>query len=53
MCSSDLAGAYCMSMASNYNSRGRAPEILVEGGKAHLIRRRETIADQMRAETLL
>jgi len=47
------AGAYCMSMASNYNSRGRAPEILVEGGKAHLIRRRETIADQMRAETLL
>jgi diaminopimelate decarboxylase len=47
------AGAYCMSMASNYNSRGRAPEILVEGRQARLIRRRETIADQMRAETLL
>jgi diaminopimelate decarboxylase len=47
------AGAFCMSMASNYNSRGRAPEILVDGKQAHLIRRRETIADQMREETLL
>ncbi|MFZ4478353.1 MAG: diaminopimelate decarboxylase [Rhodoferax sp.] len=47
------AGAFCMSMASNYNSRGRAPEILVEGRQAHQIRRRETIADQMGAEALL
>jgi diaminopimelate decarboxylase len=47
------AGAYCMSMASNYNSRGRAPEILVEGAQAHVIRQRETIADQMRQERLL
>ena len=47
------AGAYCMSMASNYNSRGRAPEILVEGAQAHVIRLRETIADQMRGESLL
>ncbi len=47
------AGAYCMSMASNYNSRGRATEILVDGANAHVIRRRETIADQMLKETLL
>lgn len=47
------AGAYCMSMASNYNSRGRAPEILVEGKSAHLIRQRETIADQMQKESLV
>jgi diaminopimelate decarboxylase len=47
------AGAYCMSMASNYNSRGRAAEILVEGTQAHLIRQRETIADQMRHENLV
>ncbi|MBT9505979.1 diaminopimelate decarboxylase [Rhodoferax sp.] len=47
------AGAYCMSMASNYNSRGRAPEILVEGKNAHLIRQRETIADQIQKESLV
>lgn len=47
------SGAYCMSMASNYNSRGRAAEILVEGSQAHLIRRRETMADQMQSESLL
>ncbi|MES2878211.1 MAG: diaminopimelate decarboxylase [Pseudomonadota bacterium] len=47
------AGAYCMSMASNYNSRGRAAEILVDGAQAHLIRQRETMADQMRQEKLL
>ena len=47
------AGAYCMSMASNYNSRGRAPEVLVHGDQSHLIRRREAIADQMRSESLL
>ena len=47
------AGAYCMSMASNYNSRGRATEILVEGAEAHVIRQRETVADQMRHETLV
>jgi diaminopimelate decarboxylase len=44
------AGAYCMSMASNYNSRGRAAEILVDGDKAHVIRTRESIADQLRLE---
>ncbi|WP_296444971.1 diaminopimelate decarboxylase [Rhodoferax sp. UBA5149] len=47
------AGAYCMSMASNYNSRGRAAEILVEGSQVHLIRQRETIADQMHGESLV
>ncbi|MDO8252865.1 MAG: diaminopimelate decarboxylase [Rhodoferax sp.] len=47
------AGAYCMSMASNYNSRGRAPEILVDGKQAHVIRQRETMADQMRQERLV
>jgi diaminopimelate decarboxylase len=47
------AGAYCMSMASNYNSRGRAAEVLVDGAQAHLIRRRETIADQMQCESLV
>jgi diaminopimelate decarboxylase len=47
------AGAYCMSMASNYNSRGRAPEILVHGAQAYLIRRRENMADQLRQETLV
>jgi diaminopimelate decarboxylase len=47
------AGAYCMSMASNYNSRGRAAEVLVDGDRAYLIRERETAADQMRHERLL
>ncbi len=44
------AGAYCMSMASNYNTRGRAAEVLVDGARAYLIRERETAADQMRLE---
>jgi diaminopimelate decarboxylase len=39
------AGAYGMAQSSNYNSRLRAPEVLIEGGSARLIRRRETIAD--------
>ena len=47
------AGAYCMSMASNYNTRGRAAEVLVDGGRAHLIREREDFADQTRREKLL
>ncbi len=44
------AGAYCMSMASNYNTRGRAAEVLVSGQEARLIRHRETPEDQLRAE---
>ena len=42
-----------MSMASNYNTRGRAAEVLVDGDTTTLIRRRETAADQMATETLL
>ena len=45
------AGAYCMSMASNYNSRGRAAEVLVDGSTVRQIRRRETSNDQLRLET--
>lgn len=46
------AGAYAMSMASNYNSRGRAAEVLVEGDRTTLIRRRETIDDLLAPERL-
>jgi diaminopimelate decarboxylase len=46
------AGAYCMSMASNYNTRGRAAEVLVDGTEGRLIRRRETATDQMRHELI-
>jgi len=44
------AGAYCMSMSSNYNTRDRSAEVLVSGDRATLIRRRETIDDQLRCE---
>ncbi|RZL63194.1 MAG: diaminopimelate decarboxylase [Variovorax sp.] len=44
------AGAYCMSMASNYNTRGRAAEVLVTGDSAVLIRQRESTEDQLRSE---
>ena len=47
------AGAYCMSMASNYNTRGRAAELLVDGDQVHVIRQRETALDQMRQEQLV
>jgi diaminopimelate decarboxylase len=47
------AGAYCMSMASNYNTRGRAAELLIDGDKVHVIRERESSADQMRHERLV
>ncbi len=47
------AGAYCMSMSSNYNTRGRAAEVLVDGTHAHLIRERETAQDTFRGERLL
>jgi diaminopimelate decarboxylase len=44
------AGAYGMSLASNYNTRPRAAEILVEGTRARVIRRRETLKDLLAAE---
>jgi diaminopimelate decarboxylase len=46
------AGAYGMAQASNYNSRMRPAEVLVEGKKARLIRRRETMADLMATEVI-
>ena len=46
------AGAYCMSMASNYNSRPRAAEVLVDGDQARLIRRREDVPELWRSESL-
>lgn len=45
-------GAYGMALASNYNGRCRPPEILVDGKKARLIRRRETQADLLRTDVL-
>jgi diaminopimelate decarboxylase len=47
------AGAYGFTMSSNYNSRGRAPEIMVDGKAMHLVRARETFADLIRGETCL
>ena len=46
----DNAGAYCFSMASNYNSRFRPPEVLWHNGKAHLIRERETFEDLVKGQ---
>lgn len=43
-------GAYGSVLGSNYNTRGRAAEVLVDGAKARVIRRRETVDDQLRAE---
>jgi diaminopimelate decarboxylase len=47
------SGAYGFSMSSNYNSRPRAAEVMVDGGETHLVRRRETIADLMSGESVL
>ena len=46
------AGAYCYSMASNYNSRFRPAEVLVHQGQAHLIRRRETMDDLLKTQVM-
>lgn len=47
------AGAYGFVMSSNYNSRPRSPEVMVDGDKTYLIRARETITDLVRGEQLL
>ncbi len=47
------AGAYGMSMSSNYNSRARAAEVIIDGSVAHCVRRRETATDLMAGESLL
>jgi len=46
------AGAYSFSMSSNYNSRGRAAEVMVYGKKSALVRRRETWSDLIRTEQI-
>jgi len=46
------AGAYGMAQSSNYNTRPRAAEVLVEGAKARVIRRRETMADLLGPESI-
>ncbi|AQQ66391.1 diaminopimelate decarboxylase [Microbulbifer agarilyticus] len=45
------AGAYGFTMSSNYNSRTRAAEVLVDGDKTYLVRARETLADLVRGES--
>lgn len=47
------AGAYGFTMASNYNTRPRAPEIMVDGDQAHVVRRRESIAELFAGESAL
>jgi diaminopimelate decarboxylase len=47
------AGAYGMSLSSNYNSRPRPPEVLIQGKKSKLVRRRETRSDLLAAEEAL
>ncbi len=47
------AGAYCFAMSSNYNTRNRAAEIMVDGSNHTVVRRRETFDDQMALEAML
>ena len=47
------AGAYAMSMSSNYNTRPRAAEVMVDGDRAYCVRRRETVADLVAGESTL
>ncbi|MEY1662898.1 diaminopimelate decarboxylase [Isoalcanivorax beigongshangi] len=47
------AGAYGFVMASNYNTRNRPAEVMVDGDRAHVVRARETYEDQLRLESLL
>lgn len=47
------AGAYGFTMSSNYNTRARAAEVMVDGDKIYVIRQRETLEDLWRGEALL
>jgi len=47
------AGAYGFSMSSNYNSRPRAAEVMVDGDRFHVVRRRETIEELFLSESIL
>jgi diaminopimelate decarboxylase len=49
----ESAGAYSMAMASNYNARPRAAEVMVDGDKYYVVRRRETLDDLLRGESTL
>ncbi len=49
----ESAGAYAMSMASNYNSRAKAAEIIVDGAQVHVVREREKISDLFTTEKRL
>jgi diaminopimelate decarboxylase len=46
------AGAYGYAMASNYNSKPLVAEVLLENGRAHLVRRRQSLADLTQHETI-
>lgn len=46
------AGAYAMSMSSNYNARPRAAEVMVDGAAAHLVRRRESVQELFAGESI-
>jgi diaminopimelate decarboxylase len=47
------AGAYGMTMASNYNTRPRAAEVMVDGDKVHLVRERETVSNLFALESIV
>jgi diaminopimelate decarboxylase len=47
-----LVGAYGYAMASNYNTKPLAAEVLIEGGQAHLVRRRQSLEDLIRHESM-
>lgn len=47
------AGAYGFVMSSNYNTRNRPPELMVDGADVHVVRRRETLDDQLAPESCL
>lgn len=49
----ESAGAYSMAMASNYNTRARAAEVMVDGANYHVVRQRETLDDLLRGESTL
>ena len=49
----DSAGAYGFVMSSNYNTRGRAAEVMVDGEQAYLVRERETVQSLFAGECVL
>jgi len=48
----ERAGAYSAVMGSNYNSRPMAPEVLIDGGTPHLVRRRQTFEELTAGEAM-